>query len=48
MIHALYFESGKTPEGFLCMMEVSKAAVFVVGEICLARASLHNLLVIRI
>jgi hypothetical protein len=37
MDDASCFESGKAPQGFLCIMNVPKATVFVVGEICLAR-----------
>jgi hypothetical protein len=40
--------SGETPRGYHCGMNVLKAVVLVAGEICLTRASLHNLLVIRI
>jgi hypothetical protein len=48
MDDALCLGCGETPKGPHCSMNIPKAAVFVAGEICLTRANLHNLLVIRI
>lgn len=48
MDDASYLGCGETPQGSHGSMNVSKVAIFVAGEICLTRANLRNLLVIRI